>query len=273
MGIGTKRRLKVFFKFILWIYVIASICFIGYYSYNEYIIKGEDNNKKIVKKEKKEEVKDLVEGKIYLNNSEVTRLYNYIPNTSEIYTNNEVIYSKFSIDKLKAKALEFIEKEDSKNKDDYIFSETTINGKVKDLYGNINIDNKDFDAIMKNPKIKFKSNMQRCTYKNQKYTCKIIKLNANSIEEAKYLDFATKDEEGSIHIYERYVSFKRNGENYDLYKDYLQQEKITTISVEERTKLSMYDLINKYENIPIYEHIYKKNGNKYYLYETRIKPL
>ena len=182
-----------------------------------------------------------------------------------------MIYNNFNIDKLKAKALEYIEKEDSQDKDAFIFSETTINGKVKDLYGNIPVINKDFNAILNKPIIKFKSKTQKCVYSNKKYICKNAKLTSETRNELKYIEYATKDEEGTIHIYERYVSFKEVDSNYDMYKDYSQKEKITTISKEEKYNSNINVLIEKYKTIPTYEHIFKKDNGKYYLYETRLK--
>lgn len=268
MSIGARRFFKRFFRFLLFIYIIASLAFIGYYVYQNYILK-EDTKEEKKETVEKEEVKDLAEGKIYLNNTLIDELYAYLPKSSSMYNTKEVLYKDFDQNALKARAFELIEKADYTENDQYILSETTLNAKVEKLYGSINIKKESFSYYVDKPLIKNMSSVS-CTYKKNKYYCSQTKETYPSVDELKYIEYATKDEEGSIHIYEKYLYFEKNGDNYDVYKDYLKQEKITTINQNVKSNYKMQDYIDEYKTVPTYEHIFKKKGNNYYLYETKL---
>ncbi len=268
--IKTKRFFKSFFKFLVFLYIIASLSFIVYYVYMNYINKEE---KVSVEKEKatKEEVEDLAEGKIYLNNPFVYELYNYLPNTSSMYNLKENLYKDFNQDILKAKAFELVEKEDSQENNNFILAETTLNGKINELYGDIKIKKENFSYVVTNPLIDPSITAIKCVYKASKYICQRTNTIGKREDELRYIEYATKDENGAIHIYERYIFFVKNGSNYDLYKDINKQEKITTLTNKQRKEYTTEKYLEEYKSIPTYEHVFKKKGNHYYLYETKLK--
>lgn len=268
-SIGTKRFFKSFFKFLLFMYIIGSLCFIGYYVYTNYLDK--DEKKQIENQEQKEEVKDLTEGKIYLNNSLIYELYTYLPNTSTMYNLKDNLYQDFDQKFLKAKAFELLEKADNEEEGKFILSETTLNGKIYALYGNIKIKQESFSYGVSKPLLDSSITAIQCSYNAHKYICERTNEKMVKEDELRYIESATKDENGAIHIYERYVLFVKSENNYDLYKDINKSEKITSISKEQKEKYSTEKYLNEYQSIPTYEHIFKKNGNHYYLYETKLK--
>jgi hypothetical protein len=268
--IKIKRFFKIFLKFLLIIYVLGSLSFIGYYLYNNFFLEQGQTTEE----DQKEEVMDLTEGKIYLNNTLIDKLYNYLPFSSSMYNLKETYYKDFDQNILKAKAFEFVEDADSTDdskKSEFILSQTTLNAKIKMLYGDINIKNESFSYYVSNPLIDESITAIKCNYQKNKYYCSRTNTIGISEDEFKYIDYATKDENGSIHIYEKYIFFVENNDSYDLYKDFTKQEKITTISKDQRENMTTSDYLTKFKSIPTYEHIFNKNGNNYYLYETKLK--
>ena len=271
-SISIKRFFKKFFKFLLFAYFIGSFCFIGYFVYKNYINKEKVVDKKEAKEEvTKEEVKDLAEGKIYLNNTLVFRLYKYLPDDSSMYVYEDVFYKDYDQNKLKGKAFALISEADAKENGKYILAKTSLHAKVNVLYGNIPIKDESFSSYVSSPLLDKNITGIACTYSKNKYTCEKKDLKKETLDELKYIESATKDEEGSVHIYERYIYFVKNNDKYDLYGDVKKLNKITTISEKERKSMQMEDYLKEYQSIPTYEHIFKKKGTNYYLYETKKK--
>ncbi len=268
-SIGTKRFFKKFFRVVLFLYIIGSFAFIGYMLYSFYL--NSDRQEEEKEESSKEEVKDLAEGKIYLNNTQVERLYAYLPNSSEMYNLNDILYKNFDQNILKAKAFELIEKADQKEKDRFILSETTLNAKMNDLYGDFSIKQEGFSYFVNKPLLDSSITSIQCIYNANKYICEKKNTKKKKEDELRYIESATKDEKGSIHIYERYVFFVKNNTGYDLYKDFNKTEKITNITHQQKLEYTIDQYLKEYQTIPTYEHIYKKKGNQYYLYETKVK--
>lgn len=268
LSIGKRRFLKSFFKFLLLIYVIASLGFIGYFVYTNYIVVKQE---KVEEEAPKEEVEDLAEGKIYLNNLQVYELYDYLPRSSSMYNLKENIYQNFDQNILKARAFELVEKADSQEQNRFILSETTLNAKVNELYGNIKIKPESFSYTVTKPLLDTSITGIKCTYNKNKYTCEKTSQVRKEEDEFHYIESATKDENGAIHIYERYFLYIENGNNYDLYKDINKQAKITTITSEQRKNYTTQEYLDEYPSIPTYEHVFRRDGSRYYLYETKVK--
>lgn len=269
LKIKMKRFFKFFFKCLLFLYVIVSLSFICYYVYLNYFSREEKNS--VEEKEIKEEVEDFAEGKIYLNNPLIEQLYAYLPHTSSMYNLKDNLYQDFDQNLLKARAFELVEKADSEEKGNFILSETTLHAKVNDLYGNIPIKKESFTGYVTKPKIDSSITAIQCSYSANKYICQRTNTKMIKEDELKYIEYATKDEDGSIHIYERYIFFVKNNEQFDLYKDINKTEKITTITREQKNTYKIENYLEEYKSIPTYEHVFKKKGNHYYLYETKLK--
>ncbi len=267
-SVGKRRFLKNFFKFLLFIYVIVSLGFIGYFVYTNFMVPKQEE---VEDEPPKEEVEDLAEGKIYLNNTLVYELYDYLPRTSMMYNLSDNLYQDFDQNVLKARAFELVEKADSEENGQFILSETTLNAQINALYGDIKIQSGSFSYTVTKPLLDTSITGIKCTYNKNKYTCGKTKEIAVPADEMHYIDSATKDENGSIHIYERYFLFVKNGNNYDLYKDINKKEKITTITSKQRSTYTTGQYLEEYPSIPTYEHIFKRNGTHYYLYETKMK--
>ncbi len=271
-SISIKRFFKKFFKALLFVYFIGSLCFIGYFVYKNYINKENVVDKNKEKEEVvKEEVKDLAEGKIYLNNPLVFKLYKYLPDDSSMYVYEDVFYKDYDQNKLKGKAFALISEADAKENGKYILAKTSLHAKVNVLYGDIPIKDESFTASVSSPLLDKSITGISCTYNQNKYTCEKKTVKRESLDELKYIDSATKDEEGSIHIYEKYIYFVKNNDSYDLYGDVKKLNKITTISEKEKKSMQMEEYLKEYQSIPTYEHIFKKKGANYYLYETKKK--